>query len=67
MFTLNFVVKPTSEREYEVIRTLYQRNVELAHNLGWTPRARLFTDDFLSSSSSRVQSMIGELATMGLR
>lgn len=67
MFTLNFVAKPRSMNEYDVIRKMYEGNVELANRLGLTARERIFNEDFLGSGSPRIQHMVGELVTMGLR
>jgi Phytanoyl-CoA dioxygenase (PhyH) len=67
MFTLNFGAKPDGEADYDNLRRTYQSNIKNQHEMGYTKRDRIYTDEFLHSGSPRIQSMVGELVELGFR
>jgi ectoine hydroxylase-related dioxygenase (phytanoyl-CoA dioxygenase family) len=67
MFTLNFGAKPTSRADYDNLCRTYQNNIKNQHEMGYTKRDRIYTDDFLYSDSPRIQAMVGELVQLGFR
>ncbi len=67
MFTLNFGAKPTSEADFDNLRRTYQSNIKNQHEMGYTKRDWLYTDEFLQSGSPRIHSMVAELVELGFR